>query len=340
MDNAATAQEEVFAFLADPATHGGAASKSGASTPTRPRCFSPASARSRSSARCASRFSTIRRSPSARPPARPSSRSTGRLRRNSICGVVAITRATDGALALGGDGTPVEWAVEMRRFDETRRSIIWRRNEIDARSPMRSAARSRPRMRARRRSRPSHGSRRSADYIDEHDAAFGETPELFPAAEIDALAARAAPPIERIRPAPARARRARARPPHPRRSPSRQYRADRRPPGAVRRHRVQPTDRLGRRALRSRLSADGPDRARPAAGRQHRVQPLSRRNARDEDLDALAALPFFMSMRAAIRAKVTAARLERADAADGQRSPTARTLFRPRAARDRAAAAS
>ena len=25
----------------------------------------------------------------------------------------------DGALAIGGAGEPVEWAVEMRRFDET-----------------------------------------------------------------------------------------------------------------------------------------------------------------------------------------------------------------------------
>src|SRR3569833_3262901 len=33
--------------------------------------------------------------------------------------VVAITRTTPGALALGGDGEPVEWAVEMARFDET-----------------------------------------------------------------------------------------------------------------------------------------------------------------------------------------------------------------------------
>ena len=46
-------------------------------------------------------------------------RSTGRSRRNSTGGVVPITRAADGTLALGGDGTPVEWAVEMRRFDET-----------------------------------------------------------------------------------------------------------------------------------------------------------------------------------------------------------------------------
>jgi aminoglycoside phosphotransferase family enzyme/predicted kinase len=32
---------------------------------------------------------------------------------------VAITREKDGALAIGGEGAPVEWAVEMRRFDET-----------------------------------------------------------------------------------------------------------------------------------------------------------------------------------------------------------------------------
>ncbi len=34
-------------------------------------------------------------------------------------GVVAITRDAGGRLAIGGDGEPVEWAVEMRRFDET-----------------------------------------------------------------------------------------------------------------------------------------------------------------------------------------------------------------------------
>jgi hypothetical protein len=50
---------------------------------------------------------------------------------------------------------------------------------------------------------------------------------------------------------------------------------------------------------------------------------------RDSDLDALAALPLFMSLRAAIRAKVTAARRENADA--GERpaiSQTAATYFR------------
>ena len=33
--------------------------------------------------------------------------------------VVAITRNSDGAFEIGGSGTPVEWAVEMARFDET-----------------------------------------------------------------------------------------------------------------------------------------------------------------------------------------------------------------------------
>ncbi len=34
--------------------------------------------------------------------------------------VVAITQARDGTLSVGGDGTPIEYAVEMSRFDEQR----------------------------------------------------------------------------------------------------------------------------------------------------------------------------------------------------------------------------
>jgi uncharacterized protein len=33
-------------------------------------------------------------------------------------GVVPVTREADGSLALGGGGTPVEWLIEMRRFDQ------------------------------------------------------------------------------------------------------------------------------------------------------------------------------------------------------------------------------
>ena len=34
-------------------------------------------------------------------------------------GVTAITRHADGSLAIGGDGTPVDWLVEMVRFDQS-----------------------------------------------------------------------------------------------------------------------------------------------------------------------------------------------------------------------------
>jgi aminoglycoside phosphotransferase family enzyme/predicted kinase len=33
-------------------------------------------------------------------------------------GIVAVTRAADGSLSLGGRGTPVDWLVEMNRFDQ------------------------------------------------------------------------------------------------------------------------------------------------------------------------------------------------------------------------------
>ncbi|HET7193213.1 MAG TPA: DNA-binding protein, partial [Pseudolabrys sp.] len=33
-------------------------------------------------------------------------------------GVIAITREQNGQLAIGGKGHPIEWAVEMKRFDE------------------------------------------------------------------------------------------------------------------------------------------------------------------------------------------------------------------------------
>ena len=48
-------------------------------------------------------------------------------------GAVAITREASGHLAIGGDGAPVEWAVAMRRFDgEALLSMIARRGPIAA----------------------------------------------------------------------------------------------------------------------------------------------------------------------------------------------------------------
>ena len=273
--NESEAQEPVFALLADPRPM--AERRSSASTPMRPRYSWPAPAPSRSSARCAFPSSTIRPSTSASRPARPSSRSTARSRRKSIAASCRSRAKPDGRLALDGAGTPVEWAVEMRRFDEKRPSTTsLRRAGSTPRWPTRSAAPWRRRTRRRPRSMPVPGSKALADYIDEHVAAFGETPDLFPPEGVDALARASRAAYARIHPLLLERARARPRPPHPRRSPSRQYRPARRPAGAVRCHRVQPADRVRRRALRSRIPADGSDRARAEARREHRAQPLSR----------------------------------------------------------------
>jgi uncharacterized protein len=87
-------------------------------------------------------------------------------------------------LAIGGAGEPVEWAVHMRRFDETatldraadrgaladavidRLALAIRRSH--ARAPLRDAARA---------------AQAIETYIEQNDAAFAERPDLFPAAK-------------------------------------------------------------------------------------------------------------------------------------------------------------
>ena len=59
----------------------------------------------------------------------------------------------------------------------------------------------------------------------------------------------------------------------------------------------------------------------------------------DDNVDALAALPLFMSLRAAIRAKVLLARLGRTARRQGRCRAVRRGLFRARAATDPSAAA-
>ena len=207
-------------------------------------------------------FLDFRRWTSARRPARPRLRSIAPSRRQIYRGVVAITRRPDGGLAIGGGGEPVEWAVEMRRFDETR--------TLDH-----LAERGADRRRARRRARPRGGARRMrrrrlrrcdfadalAEVIAQNDAELRATPELFAPAAVEALSRATPARSNAMRAAARRARARRAGAALPRRSASRQYRAHRRPAGAVRRHRVRSEDRDRRRALRSRFPADGPDRA-------------------------------------------------------------------------------
>src|SRR5580700_5745319 len=102
--------------------------------------------------------------------------------------VVAITRAADGALALGGNGAPVEWAVEMRRFDETRTlDHLADQGRIDealadrlGRIVADAHAKAPP-------VEPQPWIEAIGGYVAEHDAEFAKTPDLFPPAEAEAL---------------------------------------------------------------------------------------------------------------------------------------------------------
>src|SRR6476646_10166571 len=99
-------------------------------------------------------------------------------------GVKAITREGDGRLAIGGSGSAVEWAVEMRRFDE-KRTLDHLTGEIDDALPEalgRAVA-------------AAHAKAPAVDaqpwitalgaYIDEHVEAFDAHADIFPAAEND-----------------------------------------------------------------------------------------------------------------------------------------------------------
>ncbi len=112
----ATTQRQVFAFLADPGTHGGADVRR---IETHAAVVFLAGERALKIKR-AVRFPFLDYSTSAKRKAacdeeirinRPSAPQIYRR-------VVAITQGGDGALSIDGDGAPIEYAVEMTRFDE------------------------------------------------------------------------------------------------------------------------------------------------------------------------------------------------------------------------------
>ena len=320
-------QEAVFAFLADPATHNGAAVK-------------------RIDTHAASVFLAGERALKVKHAVRfPFLDYSTLEKRKAACdaelevnrgfapelyrGVVAVTRQ-DGRLALGGDGGPVEWAVEMRRFDEDATlDRLAEQGRIDTALADRlgrtvaAAHEKAPAVAAE----PWIGA--LATYLDQNAAAFRAASELFPADDAAALddASRAA--FARVRP----------------------LLAARGHAGLIRRGHgdlhlgnivlVDDEPVLFDAIEFDPLIAAGDvlyDLAflvmdlveRDLTGAANIV--LNRYLAetrRDDDLDALAALPLFLSVRAAIRAKVTAARLD--DAATDKRpkiAQSAQTYFR------------
>jgi aminoglycoside phosphotransferase family enzyme/predicted kinase len=243
--------------------------------------------------------------------------------------VVAITREPDGALALGGRGEPVEWAVEMRRFDDALTlDHLAGEGRIDAALADRlghivaaAHAQAPP-------APPGPWIDAMGVYIGEHVDELGRTPELFPPAEVAAWGQTMRTRYGRIRP----------------------LLVERGARGLIRH--IHGDLHLGNIALiegdpvlfdaiefspligsgdvlydLAFLLMDLIERGLPQAANvvfnRYLMQTL-----RTEDLDALAALPFYLSMRAAIRAKVTAERRERAaPAAQGAIAESARRYF-------------
>jgi hypothetical protein len=229
--------------------------------------------------------------------------------------VVAITRQANGALAIGGSGPPVEFAVEMRRFDE-QRTLDHLAGKID---DALADALGHAIAAAHARAKPVEAEPWIAalgSYIDEHLSAFRQRRDVFDGTENDNLARASRTAYERIVPL--------------------LHERGRR--GLIRR--IHGDLHLGNIALVSGkpvlfdaiefsdiiasgdvlydlafLLMDLCERGLIQAANVVFNRYLNEAH-RTEDLDGLAALPFFLMMRAAIRAKVTVARMERAPTAD------------------------
>jgi uncharacterized protein len=315
MSNEAKDQDEVLAFLADPSTYGGASVK-------------------RIDTHAASVFLTkVRVLKIKRAVKFPFLDYSTLEKRKGACeaelkvnapyapeiyrGVIAITRESGGKLALNGSGEPIEWAVEMRRFDENR-TLDHIANEIDETL---ADALGRAVAEAHERIKPVAAEpwiEAISQYVDEHFEAFSAHPKIFPKAENEAFAKASRAAYEHIVP----------------------LLRERGRTGLIRH--IHGDLHLGNIVLIgdrpvlfdaiefSEIIASGDvlydlafllmdllerGLAKPANIVLNRYFAQTRRA---EDLDALATLPFFLALRAAIRAKVTVARMERAKTSEQQ----------------------
>lgn len=223
--------------------------------------------------------------------------------------VVPITRAADGTLALDGAGAPVEWAVEMRRFDENATlDHLADAHKVDtalAEALGRAVASAHARA---PRAEPGPWIEALASYIEQNDEAFRAAPELFDPATADNIVEASRAALTRLRPL----LRERGRLGFIRRCHGDLHLGNivliERRPMLFDAIEFDPVIASGDVLYDlSFLLMDLIERRR--ADVAHGV--LNRyllETKRIEDLDALAALPLFLSLRAAIRAKVTAAR--------------------------------
>jgi uncharacterized protein len=245
-------------------------------------------------------------------------------------GVTAITRESDGTLALAGQGQPVEWAVTMHRFDETR--TLDRLADNGALDIELADALARTIAKAHRQAPIADAGTwiaALACYIEQNDAQFRERPDLFPLPEVEQLTRRCRAAYARVRSLlETRGRHSLIRRGHGDLHLGNIALIDGRPVpfDAVEFDPVVASgDVLYDLAF---LLMDLVERRLPALANVVLNRYLAE-TRRAEDLDALAALPLFLCVRAAIRAKVTAARLAHAALAEQEAiAQAARTYFR------------
>ena len=320
------AQAEVFAFLADPATHCGAAVKR---IDTHAASVFLAGNRALKIKR-AVRFAFLdystldKRQAACEAEIEVNRRFAPQLYR----GVVAITRDSGGRLALGGDGTPVEWAVEMARFDETATlDHLAARDEIDlaladtlarvvadghAKAPIADVG---------------DWPERLARYIAQNHDEMRDHADLFPPDEIDRLSRASRAAVRRLDPLlRARGTNGLVRRGHGDLHLGNIVLIDGKPVifDAIEFDPLLATvDLLYDLAF---LLMDLVERNLGGAANVVLNRYLAE-TSRDEDLDGLAALPLFLSLRAAIRAKVTAAKLAAATGDRDKIAASARDYF-------------
>ncbi len=224
-------------------------------------------------------------------------------------GVIAITRECDGALALAGRGESIEWAVEMSRFDE-RKTLdhLAGANAIDvalADQLARAVAATHARIPV---VEAAPWIAELAKYIDRNAGAFRENPDLFNPAQAEALYGESRAMLERLHSLlAARGREGLVRRGHGDLHLGNVVLIDGRP---VLFDAIEFSPLIAAGDVFYDLSfllMDLVERGLgPAANAVLNRYLLETR--RPSDLDALTALPFFMSLRAAIRANVMASR--------------------------------
>jgi len=224
-------------------------------------------------------------------------------------GAHPITRETNGRLVINGKGEPIEWVVEMRRFDHSQTldhlADAGRIDEKLADALGRAVAAAH---RLVPTSTNAHFVEALANIITQNEAAFAAEPDLLVLQDLRSLSAATRNALERVKPMlMARERAGLVRRCHGDLHLGNIVLIDGKP---VLFDAIEFDDRIATGDVLYDLAfllMDLVERGLPQAANIVFNRYLTD-TQRIHDLDALAALPLFMSVRAAIRAKVTAAR--------------------------------